>query len=138
MDQVTRVNRTSFMASVENRGDSLFHATTQDATFKLDTNGQAAHPIDALMGCLSACIAHHVLLWLRDSAMGNPGFTVSASGTLTPERLRFLSISVTVDVSWIPDDPTLRKGLLEYIKRCPVYNTLNIGCPIDLAFAKGR
>jgi uncharacterized OsmC-like protein len=138
MDQATAAKRMSFMASVENRGDSLFHATTRDAKFKLDTNGQAAHPIDGLMACLSACIAHHVLLWLHDQGIGNPGFTVSASGTLTDERLRFQSIAVAVDVSWLPKDPALHKGLVEYIHRCPVYNTLNGGCPIDLTFSKNK
>jgi uncharacterized OsmC-like protein len=131
---VPSVDNRLFQASVENRGDHGYHATTQDARMVLATDGSGGHPIDVLLASLSACIAHHIVVWLRDRNLDNPGFGVSASGTLTEDRRLLSGISVTSDIARVADDAVKRKELLEYVGRCPVYRTLSAGCPITFSW----
>ena len=125
-----------YQASVENRGDSRYYATTPNSSLVLDTNGQGPNPIDTMLASLAACVAHHILYWLRDRNINNPGFTVAASGELSEDRLRLSAISVVAGIGHIARDSEQRRELMEYIQRCPIYGTLSIGCPTNFSFTE--
>lgn len=124
-----------FHGSVENRGDSRFYARTRDASFVLDAGGHTAHPIDAFMACLSASVGHHILRWLQDRNIGNPGFKVSASANLTddPEHPRLWAISIVADTSRIAMDSAAQREAEQYVDRCPLFRTIGVGSSITLS-----
>lgn len=124
-----------FHALITNSGDSRYHATTRDSSFVLDTKGNGANPIDALLASLAACVGHHIIYWMRDRAIVNPGFTISATGELADDHLRFSVIALIADLRAVDRAETEYGEILAYVQRCPIFGTLSSACRIEFSLA---
>ncbi len=122
-----------FQATVENQGDSRSFATTVTSAFVIDTEGKGAHPVEALLASQAACIAHHVVTWLRDHGMANPGFSVSASGQLADDKSRIGSVAIIASLERLVLCTAQRAQLHEFVQRCPIYRTLKDACSVTLS-----
>ncbi|MBI5163093.1 MAG: OsmC family protein [Magnetospirillum sp.] len=123
-----------FRATVENHGDSRYVATTGTSAFVIDTQGRGPHPLEALLASQAACIAHHVVAWLRDQGMDNPGFTIAASAELNGDKSRIGAMAITAGLDRLVPDAVQRAQLHAFVQRCPIYRTLSDACPVTLSF----
>ncbi len=134
---VETCSTSTYSASVENRGDSTFQATTTHSTFLMGTAGRGANPIDTLLASLCACLGHYARDYLRDQKVATDGFTVKASATGTPDGRRLGEIDVQIDVPGARLDPRQRAELLATADRCKVHNTLKAACTVRVGVGTG-
>lgn len=126
-----------YNASIENRGDSKYYATTKDYHFVMDTEGNGANPIDTLLASLCGCIGHQAREYLREQRISSHGFVVSAEAGLTNDKTRLSDISLSIDMKDTQLDSGQRAGLLKYVERCKIHNTLKAGCSIKMVLSEG-
>lgn len=122
-----------FQATVENHGESRYFATTGTSAFVIDTEGRGPHPMETLLASQAACIAHHVVIWLHDQGMDNPGFSISASAELNGDKSRIGAVAITASLGGLAPDPAQRARLHDFVQRCPIYRTLSDACPVTLS-----
>jgi uncharacterized OsmC-like protein len=125
-----------YAASIENRGDTRYHATTRHAAFVLDTAGQGANPVDALLASLCACVGHYVRDYLHDQGIAYGGFTVDAEATATADGKKLAGITLWIDLRDAELGDQKRAALLAFVERCKVHGTLREGCPIETRFGR--
>lgn len=125
-----------YKASVENWGDSRFLATTRHSSFAMDTQGKGANPVDTLLAALGACLGHYVHDFLRQRAIPNAGFTVTAEAAGTPDASKLAAISVRIDLGETALGAARESELLAFIEQCKVHGTLRQGCPIEVALRR--
>jgi len=123
-----------YKASIENRGDSKYYATTRHAGFVLDTEGNGANPIDTLLASLCSCMGHYVRDYLVDQHICHTGFAIEADAGVTPDKARLAGINVRIDLKDVKLDDRQAAELLTFIEACKVHKILkeNPGVAISL------
>ncbi len=125
-----------YRASIENRGDTQYHATTKDSAFVLDTAGHGANPVDTLLASLCACVGHYVRDFLHDRGIAYGGFTVDAEATATADQKKLAGITLWIDLQDTQLGDRERVALLAFVERCRVHGTLREGCPIETRWGR--
>ena len=119
-------------ASIENKGDSRFYATTKDYAFVLDTEGQGANPIDALLASLCACIGHMTRDYLKSNGDASRGFRVTAEGSMTADETKLSVIRLGIDINGTGLDNARESELLAHVERCKIRQTLKDACDVQI------
>jgi uncharacterized OsmC-like protein len=122
-----------YSASIDNKGDTKYHAITKDYDFVIDTAGEGANPIDTLLAALCGCIGHYVRNYTQQEHIDAGGFTVKAEAGLTSSRERLSDISVRIDMKDVRLDDLHKNQLLRYVENCPIHNTLKANSDIKIA-----
>ena len=125
-----------YRASIENLGDTQYHATTKDGTFVLDTAGRGVNPVDALLASLCACVGHYVRDYLRNEGTPYGAFTVDAEADATADQKKLAGITLWIDLGDTALTPPQRARLLAFVERCKVHGTLRDGCPIETRWGR--
>lgn len=121
-----------YSASIENRGDSTYHATTRHSTFVMAIDGHGANPVDAMLASLCACIGHYARDYLREERISASRFTVKAEAQGTPDGMRLAEIAIRIDVEGAHLDEARRGELARTAERCKIHNTLEAGCALRI------
>lgn len=114
-----------YSASIENRGDSKYHASTGPFGFVMDTDGQGVSPVNALMASLCACLGHYVRDYLREQKVAYASFTVAAKAEAAQPGPRLGDISVVIALKGAELDAPRQSALLTSVERCIIFNTLS-------------
>lgn len=124
-----------FKATVENRGDAKYFATTRHAEIVMGTEGNGANPIDTLLASLCGCMGHYVRDYLVDRQLPNNGFAIAAQAGVTPDRSRLAGITVSIDLKGVRLDERQAEELLQSVEGCKVHKILkeNPGVSVCLA-----
>ena len=96
----------------------------------LDTEGNGSNPIDALLASLCGCMGHMTREYLAKNGINSDGFTIQAESTLTTDGIRLSDIKLSIDMKNTIFKNQQKAGLLEYIEKCKIFNTLKSGCSI--------
>ena len=127
----------TYSASVENKGDSTYQATTRHSSFLMGTAGRGANPIDTFLASLCACLGHYARDYLRDQQTAADGFTVKAGATATPDGMRLAEIDVQIVVAGARLDERQRAELAATADRCKIHNTLKACCTVRITVGTG-
>ena len=119
-----------YSASIENSGDTKYHATTGTFGFVMDTDDHGVQPVDALMASLCACLGHYVRDFLNEQKAAYSSFTVEAKAGLAQDGQRLGEISALIAINGARLDDRQQSGLLTYVEKCKIYNTLSANSPI--------
>lgn len=125
-----------YVATIENRGDARYHATSKGYGFVLGPEGQGANPGDTLLVALSGCIGHYVRQFLRERRIPFNGFSLAARGDSTADATRLARIDVRIDLGRLELGERDEAALLAYVERCKIYNTLKAACPVEVALGR--
>lgn len=125
-----------YRASIENRGDSRFHAVTRNGALVLDTEGGGANPVDLLLASLCGCVGHYVRACLRDRQIASRGFTVDAEASTTPDETELSLITLSLDLPGVTLDEPTRAALLGYVERCKVLKIVRRGTEVVLRWGR--
>jgi uncharacterized OsmC-like protein len=125
-----------YAVTLENRGDTRFHATSRGYHFVLGPQGAGANPGDTVLAGLCACVGHYVRQFLQERRLASYGFTLQAEAESTPDESRLASIAVWIDLRDTPLDEAGRAQLLAAAARCKIHNTLKAACPVTLALGR--
>lgn len=122
-----------YTASIENRGDAKYFATTRYSSFVLDTEGDGANPIDTLLASLCGCMGHYVRDYLVDHRIAHIGFAIKAEAGVTRDKTHLAGINVRIDLKEVKLDDRQVTELLQFIGNCKVHKILNENPGVTIA-----
>lgn len=123
-------------ASIENRGDSKYHAVTKGGRFVMGTDGTAPNPVDTFLASHCACVGHYVRDYLVEQGIVFSSFAVEAEGAATADASRLEKITIWIDLKDVSLDDRLHAGLLGAIERCKLHGTLKAATAITVVMGR--
>jgi len=123
-----------YKVEIENRGDYRFDVRSKDYQFVVDTNGKGITPPDTLLASLGSCVGVYIRKYFESAKIAVPHFKVFVEGDLGKEApYLFRAISVKIDMEGAPLDERRKTALLNFIKNCPIHNTLKANPAVEIS-----
>lgn len=114
-----------YRVDIINSGDSSFKVKSKDYEFIVDTKGKGVTPPDALLASLGACMGVYIRKYAEGAELALGEFAISVEAEFCKEiPIYFKTINICIDLKGIKLDECRQKVMLEFIKNCPVHNTL--------------
>lgn len=106
--------------------DFTFNVKSQDYACVVDARGKnGLTPPDVLLAALGSCIGVYIRKYSETAKLNLLNFSVTVEAEFSQEPpLCFKAIRVAVDLKDAHLDERRIKALLEFVKNCPVHNTL--------------
>ena len=124
-----------YKASIENRGDSRSYASTQHASFVLDTEGNGANPVDTLLASLCGCLGHYVRDYLVEHRISHRGFTINSEAKVTSDKTQLDKINVLINLKDVVLTDQQAGELLKFVENCKVHNILKVNPGVAISLA---
>lgn len=122
-----------YHVEVVNNGDSKFNVKSADYELIVDTKGAGITPPDALLASLGSCIGVYIRKYVEGAKLAIGEFKINVSGELSREApVSFKHIDVSVELKDAKLDERRIRALTEFIKNCPVHNTLESAPVVDI------
>lgn len=113
--------------------DSSFKVKTADYEFTIDLKGKGISPPDTLLASLASCIGVYIRKYSEGPGLKLDNFIVRAEAEFCQDKpVGFKKINVSIDLKGTQLDERRRNALLEFIKNCPVHNTLHMNPDINI------
>jgi uncharacterized OsmC-like protein len=115
-----------YKAEIKSNPDSSFEVSADGYNFTVDTKGKGVTPPAALLASLGSCIGVYLRRYLQGAkAEEAQDFKIIVEAEFSKEApVSFKDINVSLELGGIALDERRRRALLEFIKNCPVHNTL--------------
>ena len=122
-----------YHVDIANAGDYSFKVKSKDYEFLVDTKGKGMTPPDALLASLGTCIGVYLRKYAEGAKLALPEFHISVDADFSREGLVcFRKIDVKIDLKGVQLDERRLKVMHEFIKNCPVHNTLKQNPEIEI------
>ncbi len=115
------------MYKVEVNSDSgyVFAATAGESQYLMNSQISGGSPLDVLLAALGGCIGVYIRKYAEGAKLDIGKIKITVQAELSSERpMSFKKIQTQVDLGHTILDQRRIAGLLEFIKNCPVHNTL--------------
>ncbi len=113
--------------------DSSFKVKSADYEFIIGLKGKGISPPGTLLASLASCIGVYIRKYCEGSGLTLNDFSVTAEAEFCQDKpMGFKEIRVSVDLKGAELDERRKKALLEFIKNCPVHNTLHMNPAVDI------
>ncbi len=123
-----------YHVDITNLGDYSFMVKSRDYEFMVDTQGKGITPPDALLASMGSCIGVYLRKYAEGAKLALAEFCISVSADFAKEEpVCFRKINVEVDLKGANLDERRLKSLLEFIKNCPVRNTLKNNPEVEIS-----
>ncbi len=122
-----------YRVEVNKNPDTTFQVKSKDYEFIVGNKGKGINPLDTFLSSLGACVGVYVNKYLEGAKMGDLTFSILAEAELTkesPYKLQDIRVSIKLDNSLI--DQRRKDAILEFVKNCPVHNTLKSAPFVDI------
>ena len=127
------------LISVSPQIDSIFKTRIRKHSFLSDMSIQdggtdtAPSPAELLVSSLGFCIAMIIQRYCKSHGLSEKGINLSMTYLLTANPKMITSI--TIDIA-LPENfpPNKKKAILNAVKTCVIYNSLNDNVEIDIDF----
>lgn len=115
-----------YQVNISNNGDYSFRVNSQGGEFVVDMKGQAgANPPDVLLASLATCLGVYLRKYAEGAKLDLSSFNISAQAEFSKDPpVCFREITVIIDLKGAKLDERRINAMLEFIKNCPVHNTL--------------
>ncbi|MCM8761468.1 MAG: OsmC family protein [Candidatus Omnitrophica bacterium] len=125
-----------YRADVTYIGNRSFSVKTKNATFIIDADGKdGATPPDAFLASLGSCIGVYIRKYAEGARLALSRFDITVEGDLGKEP-PFYFRQIKVDVNFQEPsglDERRKNAMLEFVKNCPLHNTLKHATEIDIS-----
>lgn len=116
-----------YKVHVTHAKDLVFSVKAGDEQISIDARGKGLTPPAALLASLGSCIGVYIRKYAESSKLPLENFDISLEAAFSPEPpLAFKTINVSIDLKGANLDERRKQAILEFIKNCPVHNTLKI------------
>lgn len=116
------------MYSVEitsGQGSTLI-AKSKDAEITIGLDGRSMTPPDTLLASLGSCIGVYIRKYCQGAKLSMENFSIKIEAEFAQGAPAcFREIKIDIDLKGADLDERRKKALLEFIKNCPVHNTLD-------------
>jgi len=114
-----------YHVDIRNTGEYVFNVKSKDYELVIDTKGKGITPPDALLASLGSCIGVYLRKYAEGTNFDLPEFSIRVEGELSKESpVCFRKIDITIDLKGTACDERRLKSIHEFVKNCPVHNTL--------------
>jgi len=121
-----------YRVDIESAPNWLFNVKAGNATFYMDVKNNGITPPDALLASLGSCIGVYVRKYAEGAGLTLSKFSIHVESDLVIDPpVRFKVIKVSIDLKGLGLDERRQKALLEFLKNCPVSNTLKANPTIE-------
>lgn len=118
--------------------DFAFKIESGGHQFIIDAKGKdGLTPPDALLASLGSCIGVYIRKYAEGDKLDLVNFNIIVEAQFTKEQpISFKTINVSIDLKGAELDDRRKKTLLEFIKNCPVHNTLKGNPLVEIKLSK--
>ncbi len=122
-----------YRVEVSNNPDASFQVKSQNYEFIVDLKGKGITPPDTLLASLAGCIGVYIRKYCEGSGVTLGNFSITAEAGFCQEKpVGFKDIRVSIDLKSAELDERRKNALLEFIKNCPVHNTLHMNPDVKI------
>jgi len=122
-----------YHVDINNAGEYFFKVKSKDYEFLADTKGKGVTPSEALLASLGTCIGVYVRKYAEGARLALPEFHISVDADFSKEEpVCFRKIEVRIDLKGVQLDERRLKAMHEFIKNCPVHNTLKQNPAVEI------
>jgi uncharacterized OsmC-like protein len=120
--------------------DFTFNIKSGDYTCTIDALGRnGLTPPDTLLASLASCIGVYIRKYSDTAKLNLANFTITAEAEFSQEApICFKSINVIIDLKDVSLDERRKKSLFEFVKNCPVHNTLKCSPRVEIELKYGN
>lgn len=123
-----------YSVEVSNNGDYFFNVKSKDYQCAIDIKGKGMTPPDVLLAALGSCIGVYVRKYAQGANLQLDAFAIKVSAEFSKEPpVAFKAINVTIDLQKTKLDERRKIALLEFVRNCPVHNTLKASPQVEIA-----
>ena len=123
-----------YRVEISNKGDSVFKVMSKDYEFNVDTKGKGMSPPDTLLASLGSCMGVYIRKYADGAKLNIGDFRIVVEADFDAEKpYRFQNIKANIILGGAVLDDRRKAALLEFIKNCPVHNTLKAAPNIEVA-----
>jgi putative redox protein len=122
-----------YHVDIESNPDWSFSVKAGTGAFVMDMKNKGITPPDALLAALASCVGVYIRKYAEGAKLALGKFSVSAEAEFSNDPLCFKAIKVSVDLKGLELDERRKNALLEFVKNCPVHNTLKVNPVVDIA-----
>lgn len=113
--------------------DFTFNVRSHTYECAIDSKGQKGlSPPDAFLASLGSCIGVYLRKYSDTAGLHLADFKITVEAQFQQDPLCFKTINVQVDLRGVPLDERRKKALLEFVKKCPVHNTLKADPQVEI------
>ncbi len=114
-----------YKVEVTHKEGMLFDVSSRSYSFCVDVNGRGITPPDTLLASIGSCLGVYVRKYAEGAKIPLDNFCITVEAELSKEApVSFREIRVTLDLKGAALEERRKQALLEFIKNCPVHNTL--------------
>ena len=114
-----------YHVDITNSGDYSFKVKSKDYEFIIDVGGKGVTPPDTLLASIGSCLGVYVRKYAEGAKLALNEFGISVDADLSKESpVGFRKINVKIDLKGAKLDERRLNALREFIKNCPVHNTI--------------
>lgn len=125
-----------YKVEVRHKEKMLFEVSSKDYTFTVDTDGKGVTPPDALLASIGSCLGVYIRKYAQGAKLALENFSITVEAEFSKDGpLCFRKIQVSIDLKGASLDERRKQALAEFVKNCPVHNTLKAGPAVEIAFA---
>jgi uncharacterized OsmC-like protein len=123
-----------YQVKVSSSGGYHFEVKAKEHTFMVDMKGNAGvTPLDAFLAALGSCLGVYLRKYIENAKLALEQFSIDLTADLSKEApISFRNIAVSIDLKGAKLDRRRIQAILEFIKNCPVHNTLKNGPEVEI------
>jgi len=125
-----------YRVEVSAEGAYKFNVKSKDYGFIVDVKGAGVTPPDALLASLGSCVGVYIRKYADGAKLPLRDFKIIVDADLGKEApYYFRQINVAVDLKGAELDDRRKRAILEFVKNCPIHNTLKNNPAIDIVLS---
>jgi len=122
-----------YHVDITNTGDYSFKVKSKDYELLVDTKGKGMTPPDTLLASLGTCVGVYLRKYAEGAKVTLPEFRISVDADFSKEEpVCFRKINVKIDLKGAQLDERRLKAMREFLKNCPVHNTLKQNPAVEI------
>jgi len=126
-----------YHVDISHSNDLTFNVKTQSQECIIDAKGkQGLTPPDVLLAALGSCVGVYIRKYSETAKLDLSDFNITVEAEFAKESpLSFKLINVSIGLKGSQLDERRKKALLEFIRNCPVHNTLKGNPQVEIKLA---
>ena len=123
-----------YNVEVATKSGTSFLVKTQGHELIIDSEEKAGiAPMSILLSGLGACIGVYIRKYASGTKLEIKEFAISLRAELCKEHpIRFKTIELPIDFKGLVLDDMRKNSLIEFVKNCPVHNTLAVKPEVNI------
>lgn len=121
-----------YQIEVTRAKDALFKVKSKDYEFNVDLKGKGINPPDVFLASLGTCIGVYLNRYCEGAGLELKNFSIKVKADLTKEApFCFRKVDVGIDLGGLIMDEARKQALLNFLKNCPIHNTLKVNPEVN-------